>query len=45
MPFVDLMMEWGLCLDVEEQEVVETLDGELRLEVVMASVGGDLEGY
>lgn len=36
-------MEWGPFLDVEEGEVVETLDGEQHLEVVMAFVGGDLE--
>jgi hypothetical protein len=39
------MKEWGLCLDVEEGKVVETLDGEQHLEAVRAFVGGDLEGY
>ena len=38
-------MEWGLCLDVGEGEVVETLDEEQHLEVVTAFAEGDLEEY
>ena len=45
MPFVDSMTEWGLCLDVVQGEVVGTLDEGSVLEVVMAFVGGDSEGY